>query len=260
MANQLVLARFFASAAILVPVATLSALPGRAQSFDVASIQPSAIWKAGGEGSSSRSQIEHTADSLTMRNIDLGEMVQWAYVLQPYQISGEHRLTDRRYDVRAKSGKPVSVAQLRVMLQDLLASRFKLTAHSEPKRTSVYELVIAKGGPKLPPNKTDTLPASYVRESLPRVVDGSFLFMNTSVGEFAEQLSQLRGIDQPVVDRTGITGVYDIMLKSAASAILQPDGPSLLTLVEEQLGLKLVGAKDMIPMLVIDHAEEPSEN
>lgn len=74
MTNQLALARFFASA-VVVPVAILSAPLGRAQSFDVASIKPSAIWKAGGEGSSSRSQIEHTADSLTMRNIDLGEMV-----------------------------------------------------------------------------------------------------------------------------------------------------------------------------------------
>jgi uncharacterized protein (TIGR03435 family) len=260
MTNRLALARFFLSAAIVVPLAILSTSPGRAQSFDVVSIKPSTTWKVGGEGSSSRFQIEHTAESLTMRNIDLGGIVQWAYGLQSYQISRERRLGDRRYDVRAKSGKPVSVTQLRVMCQDLLASRFRLTAHSEPKRTSVYELVIAKRGPKLPPDKIDTLPAGYARESLPRVVEGSFLFMNTSMAEFAEQLSQLRGIDQPVVDRTGIKGVYDITLKSAASAILQPDGPSLLTLLEEQLGLKLEGAKDMLPILVIDHAEEPSEN
>ena len=217
------------------------------------------MWKAGGEGSSSRSQIENSPDSLTMLNIDLNEMVQWAYGLQPYQISGQN-IDGRRYDVRAKSGAPVSVTQMRVMLEGLLTTRFKLTAHRELKKTSVFELVTARGGPKLPRNKADQLPISYVRENLPRVVDGGFLFTNASMTEFAEQLSQLRPIGQPVLDRTGIKGVYDITLKSAASAILQPDGPSLFTLIQEQLGLKLVAAKDAIPILIVDRAEEPSEN
>jgi len=233
---------------------------GRAQSFEVASIKPSTVWKAGGEGSGSRSRIEHNPVSLTMLNIDLNEMVQWAYGLQPFQISGQNMLRDRRYDVRAKVGAPVSVAQMRVMLQDLLATRFKLTAHREPKMTSVFELVVAKGGPKLPENKADQFSASSVRENLPRIVDGGFLFTNTSITEFAEQLSQLRPIGQPVLDRTGIKGVYDITLKSAANAILQADGPTLFTLIEEQLGLKLVATKDKIPILIVDHAEEPAGN
>lgn len=232
----------------------------QSQSFDVASIKPAAIWKAGGEGSGSRSRIEVTADTLTMLNIDLNEMVQWAYTLQPFQISDRNLLRDNRYDVRARSSEPVSLTQMRSMLQDLLATRFKLTAHREPKRTSVFELVIAKGGPKLPPNKTGQLPSSYPRENLPRVVDGGFLFTNTTLTEFAEQLSQLRPIGQPVLDRTGISGVYDITLKLTARAMLQEDGPSLFTLIEEQLGLKLVAAKDETPMLIVDHAEEPSQN
>jgi uncharacterized protein (TIGR03435 family) len=218
------------------------------------------MWKAGGEGSSSRSQIEHGPDSLTTLNTNLNEMVQWAYGLQPYQISGQNILMDRRYDVRAKSGAPVSVTQMRVMLQGLLITQFKLTAHRELKKASVFELVIAKGGPKLPRNKADQLPVSYVRENLPRVVNGDFLFTNTSMTEFAVRLSQLRPIGQPVLDRTGIKGVYDITLKSVASAILQPDGPSLFTLIQEQLGIKLVAAKDVIPILIVEHAEEPSEN
>ena len=61
--------------------------------------------------------------------------------------------------------------------------------------------------------------------------------------QFAEKLSQLRDIDRPVVDRTGIKGIFDITLKGAATAMLQPDGPSLFTLVQEQLGLKLISAK-----------------
>jgi uncharacterized protein (TIGR03435 family) len=231
--------------------------PGaRAQSFDVASIKP-VSGKSAVEGSS-RSQVEYTPDSLMMRNIDLDEMIQWAYQLQPYQISAGNLLSGRRYDLRARSAEPASAAQLRLMLQNLLATRFRLATHREPKRTSVYELVVAKGGPKLPPDKSRSLAASHVRESLPRVDNGGFVFSNVSLADFAEQLSQLRPVDQPVLDRTGIGGVYDIVLKSAASAILQPDGPSLFTLIEEQLGLKLIAAREMLPVLVVDHAEPPS--
>jgi len=80
------------------------------------------------------------------------------------------------------------------------------------------------------------------------------------MAEFAQQLTELRGIDLPVVDCTGIPGVYDITLKSAASALLDPQGPSLLTLIQEQLGLKLASAKDPIEVVVVDHAERPSAN
>ena len=63
-----------------------------------------------------------------------------------------------------------------------------------------------------------------------------------------------------MLDRTEIQGFFDITLQSAASAILDQDGPTLFALVEEQLGLKLVPAKAPVEVLVIDHAEEPSGN
>jgi uncharacterized protein (TIGR03435 family) len=242
-----------------------SAQPGHAQSsngqavvFEVASIRP-AVEEPGGEGNG-RSQIEYAADSLTMRNIDLGEMVRWAYDLEHYQVIWQSTLEGERYDVRARASDRVTVSTLRLMLQDLLATRFNVRLHREQKRTPVYELVVAKGGPRLPKNKADSLPSSSSRESLPRVVDGSFVFRNVSMTEFAEQLTELRGIELPVVNRTGIQGVYDITLKSAASAVLESDGASLLTLIREQLGLKLVSAKDPIEVLVVDHAEKPSAN
>jgi hypothetical protein len=92
------------------------------------------------------------------------------------------------------------------------------------------------------------------------VVDGSFVFENTSMTEFAEKLSLLRGVDLPVTDATGIEGVFDITLKSAASAILQPDGPSLFTMIEKQLGLRLVSANAPFEVLIVDRVERPSEN
>lgn len=229
-----------------------------AAAFDVASVKPAAIWKPGGEGSK-RSRIEYSPNSLSMWNVDLTGCVQWAYSVKFYQVSGPGFLNSERYDILAKTESSVPVTQLRAMLQDLLEKRFHLTLHRETKMLPVYDLVVAKGGPRLPAPKADLSPA-HATESLPRVQDGSFVFQDASITEFAAKLSLLRGIDLPVFDQTGIKGVFDITLKSAADAILQPDGPSLFTLVQEQLGLRLVPAKAPVEVLVIDHVGKPSEN
>jgi uncharacterized protein (TIGR03435 family) len=248
-----------ASLAMSSPGGAQTSARGQKPTFEVASIRLAMAEGAGGEGST-RSQIETAPDGLVLRNISLGEMVEWAYGLQHSQVSGSANLENHRYDVRARAAGQAVEPELRVMMQDLLATRFKLKLHTEQKQTSVYQLVVAKGGPRLPPDKSGKLPASYPRERFPRVMDGSFVFTNTSMADFAQQLTELRGIDLPVVDRTGIQGVYDITLKSAADAMLQPDGPLILTLIREQLGLKLVTAKDPMEVIVVDHAEEPSGN
>lgn len=248
-----------AGGVLTVPLAHAQSRNARAVAFDVASIRPSGFRSTTGEGGS-RSQVQYAADGLTMHNIDLSEMVEWAYGLEHDQVSGHRLLEGRRFDVQAKTADPVTVGTLRLMLQDLLATRFKLRLHHEQKITSVYELVLTKGGPKLGKDKTDMLPPAYAKESIPHVVDGSFVFSNVSIDEFAQQLTELRGIDLPVLNRTGIPGVYDITLKSAASAMLEPNGPSLFTLIQEQLRLKLVQAKDPIDVVVVDHAENPSPN
>ncbi|KAA6455979.1 TIGR03435 family protein [Acidobacteria bacterium AB60] len=228
-----------------------------ASAFEVASVRPAALAHEGGEGSS-RSQIEVSLDGVTMHNVDLSEMIEWAYGLGSYELAKTTVLENQRWDVRARAGDRVTESGLRRMTQDLLAMRFKLQTRREKRQASVYELVVAKGGAKLPKDKSATLPPGYARESLPHVANGSFVFSNVSMGEFAQQLTELRGIDRPVVDRTGIAGVYDITLKGAASAMLDPQGASILTLVEEQLGLKLAAAKGPIEVMVVDHAEAPS--
>lgn len=239
-------------------------MPIKAQSqgdaFDVASVRPAAMWNAGGEGSK-RSKIEYSPNSLTMRNVDLTECVQWAYNLKFYQISGKVAPDSERYDIVAKTEDAAPVERLRAMLRNLLAARFQLVVHRGTKPVRVYELLIAKGGPRLPAPKADAdLPRTHETESLPRVEDGGFVFENVSMGDFAAKLSLLRGIDLPVVDRTGIQGVFDITLKSAADAILQDDGAALFGLIREQLGLKLNAAKDPIEVLVVDRVAKPSAN
>ncbi len=228
--------------------------------FDTASIKPAALWKAGGEGSK-RSKIEYTPKSLSMSNVGLSDCVQWAWDIPFYQISGPDFPDGDRYDILARTEQPAPVSQLRLMLQNLLNTRFHLALRQEMKELPVYDLVVAKGGPKLPARKTESdLPADHAAESLPRVQDGGFIFQNVSMAGFAAKLSLLRGIELPVIDQTHIDGVYDITLKSAASAILHPEGVSLFTLIQEQLGLRLVSAKAPMKTLVIERVTRPSEN
>jgi len=235
---------------------SLSAAP----TFDAASIKLAALWKPGGEGSK-RSKIEYTAESLSMSNVDLSDCVQWAYGVPFYQVSGAGFPNEERYDILARTEESVPVSQLRLMLRNLLDTRFHLALRREKKMLPVYDLIIAKGCPKLPTRKPDSdLPADHAAESLPRVQEGSFIFQNVSMAGFATKLSLLRGIERPVIDQTHIDGVFDVTLKSAASAILRPDGVSLFTLIKEQLGLRLVAAKAPMEMLVIEHVSKPSEN
>jgi uncharacterized protein (TIGR03435 family) len=205
------------------------------------------------------SRIEHSPNRVS--NVTVIDCVRWAYGAREDQITGDNRLRNEHYDIIAKAASAVPENQLKIMLQDLLAKRFKLVLRRETKMIPVYELIVTKQGPKLPPPKpeSESSPVHTV-ENLPRIQDGSFVFRESSLAEFADKLSMLRGVDRPVVDRTGIKGYFDITLKGAASAILQENGPSLAGMVEEQLGLKLVAAKSAVELLVIDHAEKPSAN
>jgi uncharacterized protein (TIGR03435 family) len=240
--------------AIVMFTATLAIAGG--PSFDVASIKPAAI-PIGREGGN-RSRIEHTPTSLTMSNISLAACVQWAYDVRPFQISDPHALPGS-FDILAKTTDPVILAQLKAMLQDLLAKRFHLAIHRETRSLPVYELVVAKGGPKLPPPNNDS--SIIIRtESLPRVQSDSFVFHDVTLPHFAEMLSQLRGIDLPIVDRSGITGYYDIVLKSAPAAAREGDTAALFNILQQQTGLKLSLGKAPFEVIVIDHSERPSEN
>ena len=195
-----------------------------------------------------------------MWNVTLADCVQWAYGVEPFQITGAHT-SDEVYDILAKTESPVAVSQLRIKLQNLLAERFRLVLHHETRMLPAYELVIAKGGPKVPqPHDGASQPAVHSAESLPRVENDSFVFAEVSMAEFARMFGQLRGIDLPVVDHTGIAGTYDLVLKSAPSVAREGDRGGLFAIVQEQLGLRLAGVKAPFDVLVIDRAEKPGRN
>jgi len=192
-------------ALLFTPKLLLSAAPQPA-AFEAASIKTVVPGATGYEGTS-RSKVEYTPNRLTMSNVGLNDCIQWAYETREDQISGGNDLGGERYDIRAKSAPPVAVSRLRIMLQDLLAKRFGLTVRREPRLLPVYELTVEKRGAKLPRVKADDeVSAHHSAESLPRVDNGNFVFAETSMAEFSQKLSMLRGVERPVLDYTGSRG------------------------------------------------------
>jgi len=170
------------------------------------------------------------------------------------------------------------------MLQDLLAERFGLKAHRETREMPVYALVIAKGGSKLAEAKEDAppliaganepgpggAPPLPFRAPMMRMGRGELIGQELSTADIARQLSGMTG--RAVIDKTGLTGKYDIRLKwtpdEPPSAIgtegprpETPDSaPSLFTALQEQLGLKLEPQKGPVEQIVIDHVDKLTEN
>src|SRR6185437_11277793 len=243
----------------LVAVAPLFAFPPQAErppvSFAVESIKPASV-PVGREGGN-RSRIQHTPVSLSLFNVSVTDCVQWAYDLPQFQVDGAHARPDT-YDILARTGAPATVPQLRAMLLELLKRRFQLAVHRETRRLPVYELEVAKGGAKLPGRLEDA--PGHVSESLPRVDGGAFVFAGVTLAEFGQMLSELRGIEVPVIDRTRLGGAYDIVLKGAPAAARDGDTTALLRIIEEQTGVKLVARKAPTEVVVIDRSEKPSQN
>ena len=221
--------------------------------FDVASITPSQMARRGGEGSG-REHISWTPKSLTLENASLTAAIQWAYEVKFYQTSGPAWASGDRWDVAARNQNPASPERLRLMLRQLLASRFRLGLHREAKLLSVFELRPDHGGPKFQAAK-----AGETTDL--RVVNGQFVLQGMPVAAFAEWLSELAVVARPVLDRTGIHGTFDFTLPAIrypAPEGVDPDW--IFTALREQLGLALKPAKAPVEVLVIDHADRPSPN
>jgi uncharacterized protein (TIGR03435 family) len=220
--------------------------------FEVASIRPHKQ-----EAGPQRVNVNFENDGINFRNVTLKNCIQRAYGLKKYQVSGGPGwLADERYDVIAKAEGTATKAQLTQMLQALLAERFKLTAHNETKMRPVYSLVVAKGGAKIQAVKDDGEGAQIGGDS-----QHALTARNISMTQFASTLAMFRQLDGPVVDQTGLKGVFNISL-DFADDVASPDStsPSLFAALPQQLGLKLEAIKGPVQVLVIDHLERPSEN
>jgi uncharacterized protein (TIGR03435 family) len=219
--------------------------------FEVASIKPhQGPVTVYGLGISGQTVVETAAT--------LAFLVKDAYYLRDEQVSGGPDWGRRqRYDIVAKAPgeREPTVEEARQMLQSLLADRFKLTVRREMPETSVYALVLAKGGLKLKPS--DKKNGVFGQPTaVGRSIKGS-----VTMDFLARLLTSRAG--RHVVDRTGLAGNYEIALEWTPDNFTPPDDTpplSIFTAVQEQLGLKLEPTKAPVEKLIIEHAEMPTEN
>jgi len=257
--------------------------------FEVASI------KAAPPPTDGRIMSRTSADKgrITFSNVSLMMLITTAYKIKEHQVEGPAWLYSERYDVTAKFPEGATREQVPEMLQTLLADRFNLKVHKESKVMPSYELIAAKGGPKLTRAETE----SNLRMMMgPK---GRHMTGNVTIQRVAEFLSN--ALDRPVVDKTGIEGVYQIDLEwsgddmprgmramghggpmgpggaGGGSTAAAPtggggsnegrprdesaDAPSIFSALQATLGLRLQDKKGPVDLFMIDNIDKvPTEN
>jgi uncharacterized protein (TIGR03435 family) len=213
----------------------------------------------GGPGTSDPGQI-------TYSNMAIKNLVVDAYGVKTYQVSGPNWMDTERFDIVAKVPKGSSKDDVKLMLQNLLADRFKLTLHREKKDLPMYALVIGKSGPKMkesPPDDPDAKDAAKdqgaddaaaqkTRQALENAVrsggkDGAMPQLPPGAGrgtrmmmmpghmrlmatkQTMAQFAETLGnqMDRPVVDQTGLTKNYDFTLEFAPEGMVGRGMPGM---------------------------------
>jgi uncharacterized protein (TIGR03435 family) len=275
----------------VIATATLSAALLCAQSragrraFDVVSIKQNKDARG--------TTLIRTPGGLTATDYPLDKLIEMAYETRQIDISRlPDSLRSARFDIIAKASGKISGDQYWEMLQTLLEDRFKLVYHRETKDALVYVLIVDQEtrvkkrsdlGPKLSRSENAECPVNPDGRNfcgvsaLPGLMNGQ----RVSMARIARELSPFAG--RPVLNQTGLGGSFDFQLTwtppdqsvssgdagklsaggdklIGAGIPFDPSGPSFFSAIQEQLGLKLESKKSQIEILVIEHAEQPSEN
>ena len=238
--------------------------------FEVASVKPA-------DANDQRFFVGSQPGGKFNANANLKLLIGVAYDVRNHQISGGPNWIDSaKFEIEARAESsaalppgPAGGAQMRLMLQSLLAGRFKLTLHRETRQEQVYELVVAKGGSKL----KEAADTGKDGPQGMRMGRGQLTGTAAPIGILVNVLSQQLG--RSVIDKTGLNGKYNFSLTYTpepgqggpfgppgpdAPPPPDPNGPSIFTAIQEQLGLRLESTKGPVDMLVIDHAEKPDAN
>ncbi len=225
----------------------------RTMKFDVASVKPAALPGAdgrgrvmfappsGGPGTNDPGRIHYPFMSLKA-------LLMSAYDVKDFQISGPAWLDTERFDITATMPPETTKEQLRIMLQNLLAERFKMKSHRETRELPMYSLTVARGGPKMTESVEKPPAASDVDPSLPSQPkmgpDGfpivplparpgiftimmptraRFIAQKQTMADLAERLT--RQLSRPVTDLTGLKAKYDFILTFSPEGMSGPMGP-----------------------------------
>jgi uncharacterized protein (TIGR03435 family) len=223
----------------------------------------------------------------SVQNMTLGLMLELTHERFPQQlIGGPAWLYTERFDIVAKTAGGASEQQITAMAKQLFADRFALRTHTEQRMLAVYALVLARRDGKLGQGlrqtsvDCDAIAAARQRgEPFPRAANGSPLPCGGTRMNIVSGVRQLRmngqplvnvftlsgvRLDRPLLNRTGLTGRFDIDLDYvpeaafAQGATPPTDGQPPLQAIQNQLGLKVERRNEMVDVLVIDHAEMPT--
>jgi uncharacterized protein (TIGR03435 family) len=238
-------------------------------SFEVASIKPDPI-------PFSQISIGKPSGRLVARGIFTKFLIAHAYNVKEFQVlDGPSWISSEQYSIEAKPGdnpkgpilslyltkRQKEDEEFNLRIQSLLADRFQLRIHKETREEQVYSLVVAKNGPKFKDSKFNESDAEKGRLPGLKMLPSELIGTSVDIRLLAEQLS--RRLGRNVIDQTGLNGEYDFDLRWAPDVPdgdSVPDGPSIFTAVQEQLGQKLESGKAPVDAIVIDHIERPSAN
>jgi uncharacterized protein (TIGR03435 family) len=228
----------------------------------------------------------------TVTNFPVLLLIMQAYQMQESHIvGGPAWITSDRFDIVAKAQGDVPPLQLgqmgpmNYMMQHLLADRFKLTVHRETRELPVYKLVLARSDGRLGPQLTRSTTDCQALIAGRGRADGPPSPPPATACGFAQGPGIIRGggfplsqlatalsnvVGRNVVDKTGLTGNYDLEMTYTPDPIPQgplpglppidPNGPSIFTAVQEQLGLKLDSQRGPVDVLVIDSVDHPTKD
>jgi uncharacterized protein (TIGR03435 family) len=224
--------------------------------FDVASVK--AVPQTFGAYRADLGAAAH--GEVTLTNATFSECVRYAFgINNDLQIAGPEWIKSRqfRFNIIGKAPSDTQVSELRRMLQVLLAERFHLEVHREPKEIQHLELLISKKGLKLKEAASQTGNAANAG------IMGRIISSGLPMSELTALLS--RFLRQPVVDMTGLPGAYEVRLiwtpENVPPTADPPEYPGIFTAIQEQLGLVLESRKSPLDVFVVDHAEKtPMEN
>jgi bla regulator protein BlaR1 len=258
MRKLLALAILICSASLSLPAQNAVALP----SFEVATVKLN-------HSESPLEDARMLPGRFIAANASLRTLLAQAYQLPANQIASspspleaahfdiDAKMSEEQYRVIERLGKHAQEHQVDLMLQSLLADRFKLVVSHHPQERKVLALVAAKGGAKLIPAGSHDAPRLRPDKGA-RSFSGTMLVdHDIALHDFADRLSEIMA--RPVVDQTGMTGSYDILFEVSIGDEEDREA-AIVTALEDQLGLSLKRQTASVDTIAIDHIESPSEN
>ena len=212
------------------------------------------------------------ADRYQLRQANMVDLIRTAYGVEAENVlGGPSWLELDRFDVIAKTAPATPPETLKLMLQALLADRFKLVVHKDSKPLDAFVLSLGKGKPKLKEANGSVAPGCQFQQPAgppepAKVQQINYSCHNMTMETFATQVHQMAGgyLTSPVIDTTGLKGAWDFDLKwTGRGALAQAgdDGISIFDAIDKELGLKLEFQKYPAPVIVVDSANrKPTDN